>query len=587
MPKLRLPFVVLLLLCAPGGVAAIDYYASPSGRPSGNGSIGNPWDLQTALSQPPSVHPGDTIWLRGGTYSGIYSSFLTGTASAPIIVRQVPGERATLDGGTANTAVLLTVWGAYTWFWGFEVMSSSLDRFSNDPSSYPTDLNRPYEGIANAQQPGSGVGTKFINLVVHDLGQGFGFWQDATDAEINGCLIYYNGWDAPDRGHGHGIYTQNQTGTKTIKDNIIFANFSHGIHAYGSGSAHLNNIWAEGNILFQSGVLSAVEGGRNLLIGGESGNVAQSPTVASNFLYRSSGGVTNSSDFDLGYSGGCANPRVTNNYIADNTQFVNCSDITMTGNTFYGAIGGFSPASFPSNTYFSQRPTGTLVFVRPNQYEPGRANIAVYNWDNQPTVSVDVSSVLAPGASFEIRNAQNFFGPPVLSGIYSGANLIVPMTGLAPALPYGVSAPSLTGPTFNAFVLFQTASAPVSSAFFYTLSPCRLVDTRTASGPFGGPSLVDHSSRTFTLTGRCGIPSTAKAVAINVVSISATAGPGFLTIYPGGFLRPTTSTINYKPRQTRANSALMALGPNGDLTVYCQQGAGTVDLVIDVSGYFQ
>ena len=31
-------------------------------------SFGNPWDLDTALSQPSSVQPGDVIWLLGGTY---------------------------------------------------------------------------------------------------------------------------------------------------------------------------------------------------------------------------------------------------------------------------------------------------------------------------------------------------------------------------------------------------------------------------------------------------------------------------------------------------------------------------------------
>jgi Right handed beta helix region len=430
------------------------YYVSPFGRPDGDGSPEHPWDLAKALAQPSAVHPGDTIWLRGGIYRGIYTSRLTGTVVAPIIVRQYPGERATLDGGT-NTAALLIVGGAYTWFWGFEIASSSLDRDSTDTGPYPTDLNRPYEGIANAQQPGSGAGTKFINLVVHNLGQGIALWQDATDAEIYGCLIYYNGWDAPDRGHGHGIYTQNLTGTRAIKDNIVFANYSHGLHAYGSGSAHLNNIWAEGNTLFQNGVLS-FSGGRNLLIGGKTGNVAQNPTIISNSLYRPSGPGSPTSDFDLGFSGGCASPTVTNNYIADNTEFVNCSNITVTGNTFYGTVAGLSPSSFPSNTYLSQRPTGNLAFVRPNLYEPARANITVYNWNLAPTVSVDLTGVLTVGSSYEIRNAQDFFGAPVLTGTYAGGTLALPMSGLSVETPVGVAAPSPTGPEFNAFVLLST-----------------------------------------------------------------------------------------------------------------------------------
>ena len=48
---------------------AQDFYVSPSGSPSGDGSFANPWDLATALSGPASVTPGSTIWLRGGTYT--------------------------------------------------------------------------------------------------------------------------------------------------------------------------------------------------------------------------------------------------------------------------------------------------------------------------------------------------------------------------------------------------------------------------------------------------------------------------------------------------------------------------------------
>jgi hypothetical protein len=442
----RVSFSAVTRVAAPSGRG---FYVSPGGSSSGSGTMDDPWDLATALSQPSSVHPGDTIWLRGGTYRGIYESSLTGSPDAPIVVRQYPGERATLDGGSVNTPVLLTVTGAYVWFWGFEVTSSSLSRTSTDTGSYPTDLARPYEGIANAQRPGSGVGTRFINLVVHDLGQGFGFWQDATDAEISGCLIYYNGWDAPDRGHGHGIYSQNLTGTKTIRDNVVFANFSHGIHAY-ADAAYVNNFRVEGNTLFQSGVLSAVSGGRNLLIGGET-NVAQNPTVTSDLFYRATAGPAD--DFNIGFNAGASRVTVMNNYVADNTAFNNCSNVTATGNAFYGTLSGLSPSSFPDNTYLSQRPTGALVFVRPNSYEPGRANVTVYNWDLAPAVNVDLGSVLPAGSRYEIRNAQNFFGPPVLSGTYRGGVVSLPMAGLAPASPAGLAPPLETGPTLQVFVV--------------------------------------------------------------------------------------------------------------------------------------
>src|SRR5204863_8049945 len=50
---------------------------------------------------------------------------------------------------------------------------------------------------------------------------------------------------------------------------------------------------------------------------------------------------------------------------------------------------------------------------------------------------------------------------------------------------------------------------------FHTLVPCRLLDTRDAAGPYGGPLLGAGASRSFDLTGRCGIPADAAAVSLN------------------------------------------------------------------------
>src|SRR5262245_26862379 len=56
----------------------------------------------------------------------------------------------------------------------------------------------------------------------------------------------------------------------------------------------------------------------------------------------------------------------------------------------------------------------------------------------------------------------------------------------------------------------------VPSTSFFTVDPCRVADTRSPDGPSGGPALPANSSRSFPVTGLCGIPTTAKAVAINL-----------------------------------------------------------------------
>src|SRR5690242_6677978 len=48
---------------------ALDFFVSPTGSPSGDGSFTKPWDLATALAGPAEVTPGSTIWLRGGLYT--------------------------------------------------------------------------------------------------------------------------------------------------------------------------------------------------------------------------------------------------------------------------------------------------------------------------------------------------------------------------------------------------------------------------------------------------------------------------------------------------------------------------------------
>jgi hypothetical protein len=48
------------------------------------------------------------------------------------------------------------------------------------------------------------------------------------------------------------------------------------------------------------------------------------------------------------------------------------------------------------------------------------------------------------------------------------------------------------------------------------MTPCRLVDTRAASGPLGGPGLKAGKTRTFVLTGVCGVPASAKALSVNL-----------------------------------------------------------------------
>jgi outer membrane protein assembly factor BamB len=129
-------------------------------------------------------------------------------------------------------------------------------------------------------------------------------------------------------------------------------------------------------------------------------------------------------------------------------------------------------------------------------------------------------------------------------------------------------------------VLSAFATPPALS--FYTLSPCRLVDTRVA-----GPALQPGSPRTFVATGACGVPDTAAALSVNVTVTGPTAA-GHLVLAPGGQTLPLASNVNFGAGQTRANNAILGLAIDGSgAFVVTSGGTGTVDFILDVNGYFQ
>jgi hypothetical protein len=121
---------------------------------------------------------------------------------------------------------------------------------------------------------------------------------------------------------------------------------------------------------------------------------------------------------------------------------------------------------------------------------------------------------------------------------------------------------------------------------FIALNPCRVADTRGngfTSG-FGPPPLVANATRTFTIAGQCGIPSTAAAVSFNFAALNVSQA-GDLRVFPAGGGVPTVSTLNYNGNTPNiANAAVVPLGTAGAITV--QADATSVDLIIDINGYY-
>jgi Tol biopolymer transport system component len=126
---------------------------------------------------------------------------------------------------------------------------------------------------------------------------------------------------------------------------------------------------------------------------------------------------------------------------------------------------------------------------------------------------------------------------------------------------------------------------PSGSMSFHTLSPCRLVDTRVPAAEWGAPAVYGGDDRSFTAAGRCGIPSSARAVSLNVTVTQPTAS-GDLRLFSGG-AAPLASSINYGAGQTRANNAVVFLGPGGTFSLRSDQPTGAAQVILDVNGYFE
>jgi hypothetical protein len=122
-------------------------------------------------------------------------------------------------------------------------------------------------------------------------------------------------------------------------------------------------------------------------------------------------------------------------------------------------------------------------------------------------------------------------------------------------------------------------STPAPS--FYTVEPCRLIDTRDAGAP-----LLSGDDRAVQASGRCAIPAGAKAVAANAVALEAST-PGNLRFYRPDRLVPAASALNLGRGQTRASSTVIPLAADGALAARATLFGGTTHLIIDVSGYFQ
>jgi alpha-tubulin suppressor-like RCC1 family protein len=126
-------------------------------------------------------------------------------------------------------------------------------------------------------------------------------------------------------------------------------------------------------------------------------------------------------------------------------------------------------------------------------------------------------------------------------------------------------------------------SSNTAALAFFPLSPCRVADSRSSSGPLGGPFLAARQTRPFPiLSSTCNVPSTALAYSLNFTAIPH-GTLGYITTWATGGSQPPVSTLNAIGGQITANAAIVPSGTAGQIDVFTTDDT---DLVIDINGYF-
>lgn len=451
---------------------ASNWYAATNGLNSNLGTLASPWHLQHALTNA-SVVAGDTVWLRGGYYTNTLwdasmgtnwnnptgSWFLThiATPSSPITWRAYANEKPKIDrpwhfGGNDDAN-----WNVFR----------DLEFIDTYKGSYTTN----FEGVQPPHFSSLSSSNQWVNCFVHDVN---GLWNGVSGGQsIRGCVVYYVGTIGLEHtlypycadvngnifGWGSGYHLHHGSDGMIVRSNIMWG-------AGVTGGSH-----GESEIWMQGGVTNAIIT-NNVIWDGAYAAVAVklalpvttgTVLVANNFLMgrsplamitqcvlTSTNNVMAVTDTGAAYQVFDGEVSVGtwtldhNHYTAKSPLNVLFND-NGTSRTFASWTGAH-PAFDVNSTSTNSALPPDQVWVIPNQDQPLRANIAIYNGTLKDNVTVDVSSVLASGDTYQLYDAGNFGGAPIKTGTLIGTTITVPMTNLVAApILYGINGPAGSG----------------------------------------------------------------------------------------------------------------------------------------------
>lgn len=487
------------------------------GTSDGTGTILDPVDLYAVLNgSTPNVTPqaGDTIHIHEGRYVGEFIAWIGGTETEKINIKAYNDDLVIFD---SHTPGIESEWGASIYtandnlrFENLMFTSSYTERVTVQTGPFPEDIDHKGGMIIGSYN------VDVINCTFYDIvGGAIGAYRDG--GEFYGNIMFNNGWDAPDRGHGHSLYLQNGdiNNPKIVENNMCYNGFMYGVKIYGT-NVGLRGFNVKDNIAFNPAILSvpgdSKDSGRGIFIGGR--HPAVGIDVQDNCTYKSEWGITvTGASLQIGWSEENEDVVCKNNWAVGGTRTLTIEkwrNADIQGNTvvarpktatepqlrdsvirYYTHEAGNDGVFIDNNRYFCGDnpnpveedgwwisyeswqndvgmdanspftiglPTENHVAVIPNRYIDGRAHIAIYNWEGLSEVPISVDNVLNVGDTYYLYDSENLFGDPVETGVYSGGTINVPMELTEVRQPQGNYPVALIHTTseFGAYLLTST-----------------------------------------------------------------------------------------------------------------------------------
>jgi parallel beta-helix repeat protein len=324
-----------------GAAHAATYYVATTGNDANPGTAAAP--LRSVNKGVTKLHPGDTLYVKSGTYAeALLNTIPGGTSwSNPVTVAAYPGHTVTLRSPVGSSAVLrfaaatrhhIEVRGLIldavnqTGGHGVMITAGSTTGASHHIRIRDSEIkNAPRQGVL--VQVGSDA-NEFINVNVHDNGTtdfDHGFYLESSQNLVEKSFVYRNaGW-------GFNVFKEGGVGTTNnniIRNNKIYQNARVGprgagiVLSSGSGNAAYNNlIWGnQGGIQVQYNSVSNTKLYNNTVyanqvIGIKIGS-ASNTKVQNNIVYANGGkAISNSGSGTL----------LSHNLVDVNPKFVNAA----------------------------------------------------------------------------------------------------------------------------------------------------------------------------------------------------------------------------------------------------------------------